>query len=216
MNLLHNRYNYYDILEIDSHCPQHEITAAYERARRTYSGDDPAIYTMFSETEARDLLRLVEEAYSVLGNKTLRSLYDEKIGQRRSDAELTFAALQAEGRTVFNSTLSLVKKQSMFDRPGFTKDESFEAEIKSTLSWDGTLLKRVREYKKHSHESMNELTKISIFYLNALESMDASSLPAPVFVRGYILQIAKVLGLDERKVCDSYMRLYKVSLEKAN
>ena len=56
---------------------------------------------------------------------------------------------------------------------------------------------------------MSEITKISAFYIHALESMDAASLPAVVFVRGYISQISKVLGLPEKIVCDSYMKLFK-------
>ena len=72
-------YNYYDILEVGVHCAQNEIIVAYERAKQTHSGSNPAIYTIFSENEARDLLKLVEESYLVLGNKTLRALYDENI-----------------------------------------------------------------------------------------------------------------------------------------
>ena len=54
-----NRYNYYEILEVGSNAAQHEVTTAYERARTTYSGDNPAIYTIFSENEARELLTLI-------------------------------------------------------------------------------------------------------------------------------------------------------------
>ena len=59
--------NYYEILELSTNAAQHEITTAYDRARKTYSGDNPAIYTIFSEKEARDLLKLIDEAYAVLG-----------------------------------------------------------------------------------------------------------------------------------------------------
>jgi cytoskeletal protein RodZ len=41
--------------------------------------------------------------------------------------------------------------------------------------------------------------------LNAVENEDKKNLPAPVFVRGYITQIAKVLGIDGKKAADSYM-----------
>ena len=101
MELVSPRYNYYDVLEISPFCAQHEITAAYEKAKSTYSGDNQAIYTMFSEEEARDLLRLVEEAYAVLGNKTLRALYDEKLGHspaKKVDVSYEYRLSVAAGR----------------------------------------------------------------------------------------------------------------------
>jgi cytoskeletal protein RodZ len=39
--------------------------------------------------------------------------------------------------------------------------------------------------------------------------MDLANLPAQVFIRGYVVQISKLLGLDEKRVADSYMKLLK-------
>ncbi|HRO66461.1 MAG TPA: DnaJ domain-containing protein, partial [Pseudobdellovibrionaceae bacterium] len=88
------RYNYYEILELPANAAQHEITTAYERARTTYSGENPAIYTIFSEPEARELLTIIEEAYSVLGNKTLRNIYDQRLFAGQTGAqELSYQSL---------------------------------------------------------------------------------------------------------------------------
>lgn len=204
------QFNYYDILEVSPHSAQHEVTTAYERAKATYSGSNPAIYTIFSESEARDLLKLIEEAYSVLGNKTLRTIYDEKIGQAGVHREdLTFNNLQA------------ISKAPLVDFPrkaqikiDFVEDPEFEKQIKEQAHWSGEFLKKVREYKKIPLERMSEVTKISAYYINAVENMDSKNLPAVVFVRGYVSQIAKVLGQNEKFVCDSYMKLYKKPGEK--
>lgn len=67
----------------------------------------------------------------------------------------------------------------------------------------------MREYKQIPLERMSEITKISAYYINSVEKMEAKSLPATVFVRGYVSQICKVLTLDEKRVCDSYMKLFK-------
>ncbi len=206
-----NRFSYYDILEISPHCPQHEITTSYERLRSTYSGENPAIYSIFSENEAREYLHMVEEAYSVLGNKTLRALYDEKVGQGLKTKEsVSFDTLQAESKTVFNE---IPKKVSSF-KINHKVDDAFEAEIKSRTDWDGEFLKKVREYKAVSLERMSEVTKIGSFYINAIESMEPQNLPAVVFVRGYVGQIAKTLGLNEKTVCDSYMKNFRQKLGK--
>lgn len=206
-----NSYNYYDILEVSSHCAQHEVTTAYERAKATYSGDNPAIYTIFSQEEARDLLRLIEEAYSVLGNKTLRALYDEKISQVSvRPQDLSFAALKAQSGSLIPEPI----KKPQTTKLDFVADEAFEKQIQEATDWNGAFLKQVREYKKVSLEKMSEITKVSAYYINALEGSDPGNLPAAVFVRGYVGQIAKVLNLDEKKVCDSYMKLYKEALGK--
>jgi DnaJ-class molecular chaperone len=206
-----SNYSYYDILEVSPHCPQHEITGAYEKAKHTYATDNPAIYTMFNEEEARELLKMVEEAYSVLGNKTLRAIYDEKIGQKRPHSDLTFSALQAESKAVFNE---MPKKITPLAKLEFKPDDIIESEIKSKSDWYGEDLKKIREYKRFSLEKMSEVTKISSYYINAIENMDSTGLPAAVFVRGYVSQISKVLALDDKRVCDSYMRNFKSSIEK--
>jgi cytoskeletal protein RodZ len=41
--------------------------------------------------------------------------------------------------------------------------------------------------------------------------MDPQNLPAPVFIRGYVVQMSKMLGLDEKKVADSYMKVLKAN-----
>lgn len=205
-----NQYNYYDILEVSPHCPQHEVTSAYEKAKATYSGENPAIYTIFSEQEARELMKLIDEAYQVLGNKTLRALYDEKMGQsgvRKED--LSFETLKAQSKTMMPEP-----PKKPVGKIEYKVDEAFESEIKAQAQWTGDYLRRVREYKNIPLERMSEVTKISAYYINSIEKMDSGSLPAPVFVRGYVAQISKVLGLDEKKVCESYMKNFKETLEK--
>jgi len=205
-----SRYNYYDILEVPQHCPQHDITMAYERARLTYSGDNPAIYTMFSSEEARHLLQLVEEAFSVLGNKTLRALYDEKIGQKRVGSDLSFAALQSESKVVFKETAKRVHSP----KQDYKVNPDFETEIRSCSEWTGEMLKKVREYKNFTLEKLSDTTKVGSYYINAIEGEDPKNLPAAVYVRGYVSQLSKVLGLDEKRVCDSYMKRFKERLPK--
>ncbi len=204
------QFNYYDILEVSPHSEQHEVTSAYERAKSTYSGSNPAIYTIFSESEARELLKLIEEAYSVLGNKTLRTIYDEKIGQSGVHREdLSFKNLQAISKA---PVVDFPRKSHV--KIDFVEDPDFEKQIKEQTLWGGDFLKKVREYKKIPLERMSEVTKISAYYINAVENMDSKNLPAVVFVRGYVAQIAKVLGLNEKTICESYMKLYKKPGEK--
>lgn len=198
------RYNYYEILELKTNAPQHEVTTAYERARATYSGENLAIYTVFSEHEARELLTMIEEAYAVLGNKTLRGIYDQRLFAGQSTiGDLSYQAILSASK----STLPEPKIEEK--KPSYQIDENLEREIREKTDWTGADLKKIREYKAISLERMADKTKIKAYYLNALEAMDAANLPATVFVRGYVVQVSKILGLDDRAVADSYMKAYK-------
>lgn len=200
-----SRYNYYEILEITANAPQHEVTTAYERARSTYSGENPAIYTIFSEQEARELLVLIEEAYQVLGNKILRNIYDQRLINGHSALnDLSYESILEASKQVFPEPKAPEKPS-----PSYKKDESFEKEIAARDNWDGSSLKKVREYKQFTVQRLSEITKINPYYVTAIESMDASNLPAVVFVRGYVVQIAKALGLNDKLVADSYMKNFK-------
>jgi curved DNA-binding protein CbpA len=199
-----SRNNYYDILELSSGAAQHEVTQAYDRAKATYSGDNPAIYTIFSEQEARALLVLIEEAYAVLGNKNLRSIYDQRLLSGRFQA----SDLSLDSILAASKQMTLEPRQEE-KKAAYSKDDSFEKEILTRDNWDGDFIKKVRDYKNIPVSKMSSITKVNTYYVTAIEKMDPESLPAPVFIRGYVVQIAKVLGLDEKKVADSYMKVLK-------
>ncbi|MCX7978520.1 MAG: helix-turn-helix domain-containing protein [Bdellovibrionaceae bacterium] len=199
-----SKYNYYELLELEAGAPQHEITAAYERARRTYSGENPAIYTMFTESEARELLNMIEEAYAVLGNKNLRMIYDQRLLSGRAHAvDLSYESI------LLASKMALPEDKPAETSVSYQRDPAFEEQLSRTSDWNGALLKKVREYKNVSIDKLSEKTKINSWYLNAIEADDPSNLPAPVFVRGYVVQIAKELGLNEKAVADGYMKNFR-------
>ncbi len=198
------KHNYYEILELPTNAAQHEVTTAYDRAKRTYSGENPAIYTVFSDSEARELLGLIEEAYSVLGNKTLRSIYDQRLlSSQFSIDDLSYSSILGASKQYYPEPKAEMK------RPQYQKDAEFEKEIFAQTQWDGPFIKKVREYKGLSIERISEKTKINPYYISSIEKMEEKSLPASVFVRGYVSQIAKELGLNDKLVADSYLTLFK-------
>lgn len=202
------RHNYYEILELNTNAAQHEVTTAYERARLTYSGDNPAIYTIFSDQEARELLNLIEEAYAILGNKTLRNIYDQRLlGQKSQNFDLTYDSIVQASKQLFPEGKTEIKKST------YTVDEDFEKSMAEQKEWTGEFLKKCREYKALSVEKMSLKTKINPFYIQAVEEMNPAALPATVFVRGYVIQMAKELGLNEKTVADSYMKLFRDKLK---
>lgn len=99
---------------------------------------------------------------------------------------------------------------SPFARPpsaekNFTLNEELEAEIENALVVDGDFLRRIREYKLVSLDEMKNFTRLSKRYIQALEEDDYKTLPAPVFVRGFVVQYAKALKLDDQVFAKKYM-----------
>ena len=207
---LSQKYSYYEILEITPAAASHEVTSAYKKVREIYSGLDPSIYTIFSEQEARELQKMIEEAYSVLGNRQLRIRYDKKVAQRsyKDESELSYISLLKE-------TSDEVSPGNSSSLTSFVKQPELEQKFKERTDWDGAALKEVREYKQLSLKDLHSITKVNSFYINGIETMNPSELPAEVFVRGYVHQISKALGLNDKAVVDSYMKKFK-SLSQMN
>lgn len=83
------------------------------------------------------------------------------------------------------------------------------AEVDAATEFSGALLRRLREQAPASLADVAEITKISKRYLMALEENDFAALPALVYVRGFVTEYARALGLDPRLVAPSYMALYR-------
>lgn len=211
------RQNYYEILDIHENATQQEIHLAYEKAKSTYSAENSAISSVFSSDEARELRTLIEEAYQVLRNNNYRNVYEKRMQANTfSQSDLTASAIKTASDDLFAqpATESTAPIATLSEEPQApVVNEVFETEIANKKDWTGDDLKMVREYRKLSFDELTDITKVNPWYIAALEKMDPSNLPVEVFVRGYVLQIAKALGLKEKAVTDSYMRAFRKKIE---
>lgn len=188
--------------------PPQEIVAAYHRAKATYAPDSPALYTMFSKEEASELRNLIEEAFLVLGNQLKRREYDQLLLNRNSSLPQNVAptpVVQPTSPQIDVSSQAHKTLISPHKGGGYEVSPDFEKEIAEQKNFDGPFLKKVRLYKNISIEHLVKETRIGRGYLNAIEADDFASLPAPVFLRGFIIQFARHLGLNEGLVVSSYL-----------
>lgn len=82
------------------------------------------------------------------------------------------------------------------------------AELPEAARFDGKLLKALRESAQVSIDELSEWTKIGRRYLIALENEDFGLLPAKVYVRGFVGEVARILGVDAGRVARSYLEGY--------
>ena len=80
--------------------------------------------------------------------------------------------------------------------------------------YTGPLLRDVRESQGVSLKDVSARTKVGLAYLEAIEADDFAALPAPVYVRGFVGEIAKSLKLDAAQVARTYVRRYRRYLEE--
>ncbi len=76
----------------------------------------------------------------------------------------------------------------------------------------GAILRRAREAKGLDATAVAAMLHLSEAKLQALETDDYSSLPEPVFIRGYLRNYARLLNEPEAPVLDAYAR-YNPSVE---
>jgi curved DNA-binding protein CbpA len=221
---------YYELLEITPQAGPSEIYVAYQRARATYSPSSPALYSMFTPSEAQELMALIEEAYQTLSHQARRYDYDVKLGlvQPKTAPSTTAAYVKATPATSLTAQAQAneerwvgpvrVAPKPKEDLPkGFARTKFSVYEIKSEMEneitgvteCDGLFLQRIRLYKGVTLDQMSEEIRVIKSTLVALEANDFEALPVAVFVRGFVIQMARVLNLDERKIGDAYMKYFR-------
>ena len=100
-----------------------------------------------------------------------------------------------------------VQRQAVLDPAGSLGQASLDS-VAEYVGYDGRYLKSAREGRSMSLEQVSEETKIAVRYLKAIEANDVNRLPAAVFVRGYLAEIASVLEIEQGALVEGYMALY--------
>jgi flagellar biosynthesis protein FlhG len=124
----------------------------------------------------------VREAYEVLSDELRRRAYDAARGYLPPEAPVAPFPAAASTRA--------------------------ETAIPKVLS--GADLRRIREARGVSLRHIASVTKIGMRFLEYLEEDRFELLPAPVYLRGFLQEYARLVGIDARAAADAYMsRLQK-------
>lgn len=233
----------YEVLELNPEASPQEIREAYLRLKAAYSRDSVALYTLMDRSETEGMLRLIEEAYTVLSNPDRRKDYDRNHGLMDDEHDLDHPRpKRGRQKDASKKVISIDRVPPMDTREateelliapttdyGTARPESASAfhpdppetpasdraqpeaavSFEGETEWRGSLLKKVREARRISIEEMSDFTKISKTYLRAIEDEDFSRLPAPVFLRGFVIQIARKLKLPSDQVAAAYLARYR-------
>lgn len=199
--------NPYEVLDVDPRATVAEIKRAFQIAIKTYGPGHMATAGLFTEEQREEILNKVHEAYNVLMDPERRGHWDEILRQKGLyplEAEQQFRVAAPD--TVFPTTPRPrgLGTQSVEDPKVREEREQRVRELLSTAEqrgeWTGALLRQVREIRSITLDEVAQRTKIGRGHLRSIEEDSYDFLPPDVYVKGFLTQIAKVLGLESAKV----------------
>jgi flagellar biosynthesis protein FlhG len=180
---------YYELLEVGRGASTEEIRKAYRREKEIFNSKSVGIYSLIGPEELNSINALMDEAYRVLTDETLRSEYTRKLDG------LEGKAFSGEP----HGTPDIRKTSPAREEPtGIPFPDGFR--------FTGSSLKGIRESMGIDLKQISKKTKINMENLEWLEEARFENLPPLVYVRGFLMEYAKALNLDPHRVADSYLQ----------
>lgn len=179
----------YATLGVGRSSSDEEIRRAYKRKKEIYADGGLAVSSLLTEAQLRSEQAQLDEAYDTLLDAVRRRAYDLSTFP---DAD---PAPEAATRAPKAAQAEQLLLQSELAR-----------EIGPDTEFTGELLRKVRESQGVELPEISARTKIARSHLLAIEEERFGDLPAAVYVRGFVSELAKFLRLDTAQVQRSYMR----------
>jgi curved DNA-binding protein CbpA len=170
--------NFYELLEIPPDALPEHVARAYALAKRHFGGSLGS-YSLFDSAERTEVLARIEEAWRTLSNRDQRARYDREV----------------LGRTSAPAAPSPSAPAAPPAAPSLSLTDVTGASLRARRESIGVPLQEIARN-----------TRISIAYLQFIEEDHIRGLPHDAYLRGYLTQYAKALGLDPHTVADGYIR----------
>jgi hypothetical protein len=195
---------HYDLLEVGVEATRQQVEEAYRRMMAVFDPDSPAIYSLYSEEERRDVIERIQEAYRILSTFRSRREYNQWLVEEGILPRLPRTLPDRETRP-----LSLVPRPAASDAVDVmappVDGELFTAD--GPLS--GAALRRMRLGRGLSLDDLAQTLRITRAYLQAIEADDFDRLPPEVYLRGFVRAYARALKLDEDLWVGGYLTGYR-------
>jgi flagellar biosynthesis protein FlhG len=192
--------SHYDLLEVAPTASFEDIRRANRRIRDIYGADSVAISGLYDPAALEAVHRRLDLAYTTLMDAAKRKEYDLELFPDGVPSPPPPPTVEVAPRAP-------VKQEDVVAaaaRPPMP-------DLGPRTEFSGPLLRQIREALGIELREIAERSKIGMAYLAALEAEAFPKLPAPVYVRGFLSEYARILGLDAERVKDTYLERYRAA-----
>jgi curved DNA-binding protein CbpA len=183
------RGNHYEALGLTPGATLEQIERAYQFFAAMYEEQAVATYSLLDPEEQREARARTRQAYEILKDEVQRQQYDALL-----------AAAASPAAAVAPPTPAPVPRSA---------PARSEASIAPRLLPEpvtGASLRKAREDLGIPLQHIAAATKIGVRFLEYIEGDRHSALPALVYLRGFLQEYARFLGLEPRRTADSYLK----------
>jgi flagellar biosynthesis protein FlhG len=169
--------SHYEILGLEPTATFEQVERAYRYHIGVYSDSALATYSLLDPGERQIARAQVQEAYDVLKDPLRRRTYDVSIGLAPAPVPVSVT----------------------HDAPPLPRGVALEGPV------TGAALRGFREQSGVSLKDIAERSKVGLRYLQYIEEDRHNDLPARVYLRGFLLEYARALGLEPARTADAYL-----------
>jgi len=195
--------SHYELLEVSPTSSFEDIRRANRRIREVYGSESIAISGLYDPASLEAVHRRLDLAYTTLMDAAKRKDYDLELFP--DGVPMPVHAPTPSER------LAAARPVAKVDDPATLAVRPPMPEITPRTEFSGPLLRQIREAIGVELREIAERSKIGMAYLQALEDEAFPKLPAMVYVRGFLAEYARALGLDAERVKQTYLQRYRAA-----
>jgi len=201
---------YYEVLEVPNDAGAGAIKRAYHDALATYGDDALATYSLFSDEQRTEILRMIECAFETLIDEDKRSKYNRQLCSTTPGAQGMAMDQNRVSSDPLASALNTSKAESL---RAWVRMKSGDQEIKAMvckiLDQDrisGEDLKNLRVAYGIEMSEIYKVTRICRSVLTDIEHDRYDALPAEIYLKQFIRSYAELMQIDPQPIVDGYLK----------
>jgi flagellar biosynthesis protein FlhG len=177
----------YEILGVPRTANDEELRRAHRKLRDVFGPESLAPHTILDQAAIRAEVKRLDDTLDVLLDPVRRRAYD--VSTFPQDASQPLAKATAR-------VLDDAEQQRLAD---------LLRAIEARALVDGSTLRHLREANGYAVDEVCSRTRIAKAIVLALEDDRFRDLPAPVYLRGFLAELARLYGADPVRVQKSYL-----------
>jgi curved DNA-binding protein CbpA len=216
---------HYQVLDLEPSATPSELRARWRALRNLYE-DDLGTYGLLSADERAASLHEIEAAWAVLGDAERRRAYDAEL-RAAGEAGPWYEPADDSGSWTGDAPVESVvpaerpqdESRGPVPAPAAAVRVAAESQPEPTPAppelaagerMHGAWMRQWRRHRGVSLETLSSELKITVTQLENIESHRFERLPAPVYLKGFLRNYARAVGLDGDRLVEDYLELRRI------